>query len=158
MAVSKLQHILDNLGNISKWIEDGLFENQIFKRLGVSKPSWEKYKKESPELRDVLAKSRDKRNASLVPELQNLMLKRARGYEDVVVEETSFVTEDGETVVKKKVTTKMVPPDVGAIQICLKNFTRNDAVPWTDNPQGDKLKKEKQDMECKMMEDKRNGW
>lgn len=160
MAMSKLKYIKDNLDNIAKWIEDGLFENQIFPKLGMSKPTWEKYKKECPELKDVLERSRETRNAILVPELENLMLKRARGYidEEAVVEEVSRLNEDGELVVSKKVIKKSIPPDVGAIQICLKNFTRNSKDPWTDNPQGDKLRKQKQELEQKIAEEKMNGW
>ena len=160
MAVSKLKYIKDNLGNIAKWIEDGLFENQIYPRLGMSKPTWEKYKKECAELRDVLERSRETRNMRLIPELENLMLKRARGYvdEEAVVEEITRLNEEGEMVVSKKVIKKSIPPDVGAIQICLKNFTRDAEKPWTDNPQGDKLRKQKQELEEKMAEEKRNGW
>ena len=160
MAKKKLDIITDNLEQIGQWIEEGLFEKNIFPRLGLSKPTWEKYKKESTELCEVLSKSREKRNANLVPELQNLMLKMARGYTDTqsVIEETTKIDDEGRTEIVKKVVSKTYPPNIGAIQICLKNYTRDDPAPWTDNPQGDKLKKMKQALDERLAEDKLNGW
>lgn len=160
MAVSKIDMILKNLEQIGKRIEEGLFEKNIYPRLGMSKPTWEKYKKECPELREVLNKSREKRNANLVPELQNLMLKMARGYTDTqsTIEETTKIDAMGNVEVIKKTITKTYPPNIGAIQICLKNYTRDDPMPWTDNPIGDKIKKKKQELEERIAEDKLSGW
>lgn len=159
MAVAKLKIIKDNLSKIGKWIEDGAFEYQIFRRLGISKVTWEKYKKQCPELKEVLEKSRDKRNEKLVPELQNLMLKMARGYTEVEkIEDVYEQNEEGEVIIKKKTVTTTYPPNVVAIQICLKNYTRNMEHPWTDNPVETKIKQRKQELEEKIAENKLHGW
>ena len=160
MAVAKVDIIKNNLKQIGDWIENGLFEKDIYARLGMSKPTWEKYKKEVPELKDVLTKSREKRNANLVPELENLMLKMARGYTDTcaVVEETTKTDSEGNVEITKKVISKNYPPNIGAIQICLKNYTRDNAIPWTDNPISDKVKVLKQALDTKVAEDKLDGW
>lgn len=143
MAVSKYTIIQNNLGNIGEWIQNGLFEYQIFQRLGISKPTWEKYKKESSDLRAVLEVNRDKRNAKLIPQLENTLIKVALGYteEEAQIETSSEMNDDGEILTKRKVTKKVYPPDVGAIQILLKNFHRSPGTPWTDNPVGDELKR-----------------
>ena len=160
MSSSKFEIIQHNLDNIAQWISEGLWEYQIFTRLGISKPTWTKYKKEDPNFRKFLLECQSNRNVELIPKLENALLKVALGYVDneAVVEETSEINADGDLVVKKKIVKKSYPPDVGAIHICLKNFNRAPGTKWTDNPVGDELKRKRLEMEQQLLEAKTNGW
>ena len=160
MNGNKLEIIYNNLENIKQWIMEGLFEYQIFKRLGMSKPTWTKYKKTDPFFKQFLLECQLKRNEELIPQLENALIKVALGYTDdaAVIEETSELNDKGVMVVKKKVTKKSYPPDVAAIHICLKNFNRAPGIKWTDNPMGDELKQKRLEMDKQMAEAKLNGW
>lgn len=57
--------------------------------------------------------------------IQKALLKRALGYDcSETVEE--YAVNDGDlTVIKKKVTTKNVPPDISAVKVLLENLSQN---------------------------------
>lgn len=76
MSHSKKHLITDNLDQIRKWIEDGLYEKQIYNNLGMGKTSWEKYKKEVPELLEALKEGIKVPNT----EVSNAMYKLSTGY------------------------------------------------------------------------------
>lgn len=76
MSVCKKQVIIDAYPKIKKWLKDGLYEKQMYNNLNVGKTTWEKYKKELPELASIL-KSGIK---SQVEEVENSAYKLATGY------------------------------------------------------------------------------
>ena len=99
-------------------------EEQIAKRLGISRRSLEKYKQQHEELRAALLKGRE----ALVQDLKMTLKKKARGfyYEET---KTTIRAENGkETKVIEKFK-KYAQPDTGAIHLLLKNLDetwRND--------------------------------
>lgn len=53
-------------------------------------------------------------------DIVNALTKKARGYDSKeVVEEFAFDENSDERIVKKKITTKVVPPDVSAVKVLL---------------------------------------
>lgn len=106
----------DNLIKITAWTRDGLSEYQIANNLGVHPNTFcraKKHKEYGPAICNALAHGREVTDI----EVENALYKRALGYKyDEIKEEY----ETG-VLVKRTVTTKMVPPDTGAQIFWLKN-------------------------------------
>lgn len=116
-------HVEPFLDKIPQWYEF-LNEGQIAKKLGISKCSFEKYKKEHPELQEALRHGKEE----LIESLKTTLKKKAAGYyyEEVktIVREDSGAT--AKVIEKYK---KYAQPDTGAIHLLLKNLDdtwRND--------------------------------
>ena len=113
-------HVKPYLNQIQEWYED-LDEKQIaVDKLGIAVSTWEKYKKENPELRDVLKRGKQQ----LVSELKTSLKKKAKGF---YYEETkTCIRELGgkqvKTIEKYK---KYAQPDTGALHLLLKNLDDN---------------------------------
>lgn len=58
--------------------------------------------------------------------INQALLKKATGYDALEVITEYVVDDDGERVVKKKVTKKAVPPDITAIKMLLSNVKNYD--------------------------------
>lgn len=119
-------HVKPYLQQISEWYQD-LDEKQIaVERLGIAVSTFEKYKREHPELVEALKKGRQ----SLVIELKAALKKKAKGF--TYEEKKTTIRDDG----GKKITTiekfqKYAPPDTGAIHLLLKNLDPE----WTNDDQ-----------------------
>lgn len=156
---SRRQVILDNIEKIEQWISDGVFENQIYRNLGVSKSAWLRYKQDIPELRQAIARASKVRTQNIVPQLQNAMLDLALGRVTRKVTTTRDVIDsDGNVVTLTQTVEEVLPPNVAAVQICLKNFTTGSTEPWTDNPEGDRMKRERLRMDQEDHKDRKEGW
>lgn len=106
----------DNLIRIAAWTRDGLSEAQIAKNLGVSAITFNRAKKD-PEFGESIRKALIQTKDVVDMEVENMLLKRARGYEyDEVTEEYEMGV-----LAKRKVTHKMVVPDTSAQIFWLKN-------------------------------------
>lgn len=130
MAKSKYEsHVLPKLFLIECWARDGLTDEQIAKKLGISKTTLYKYLSEHFELSELLKKGKEVIDC----EVENALLKRAMGYE---YEEIQNSIEDDAGKIKKKAvkTKKVLVPDVTAQIFWLKN-RRPDK--WRDKPVGD---------------------
>lgn len=116
-------HVEPFLAKIPEWYEF-LNEGQIAKKLGISKCSFEKYKKEHPELQEALRHGKEE----LVESLKAALKKKAAGY--YYEEVKTIVREDGGTTAKTiEKYKKYAHPDTGAIHLLLKNLDdtwRND--------------------------------
>lgn len=109
-------HVKPRLDDIRKWILD-LTEKQICERLGVSVVSFEKYKKENPELTEALKQGRQ----DLVVELKDTLKRKAKGY--YYTETKTFIKHDGGREINTvEETRKYAQPDTGAIHLLLKNL------------------------------------
>lgn len=118
MAAKSAQAIAtkDNLIRIAAWTRDGLTEEQIAKNLGISYMTFRRAKKD-PEYGEQISKALIQTKDVVDMEVENMLLKRARGYEyDEVTEEYEMGV-----LVKRKVTHKMVVPDTSAQIFWLKN-------------------------------------
>ena len=115
MAKGKYQEWLepDGLLLLEGWARDGLTDEQIAEKMGVSTSTLYDWKAKYPEISESL-----KRGKEVVDiQVENALLKRALGYE--YTEERIEVSEkDGRKVIQ---TVKTVPPDTTAQIFWLKN-------------------------------------
>lgn len=113
MAKSKWEQVKDKLVLVEGWARDGLTDEQIAKNLGIGKNTFYQYKKEHQDFSDSLKKGKEVVDF----EVENALLKRAKGYTTVLKKEK--VTKFGDVV---EVEEEMhVPPDVLAQIFWLKN-------------------------------------
>lgn len=140
-------HVLPYLGQIAEWYQD-MDDQQISDRLGIHRSSFEKYKSEHKELRDVLIKGKQQ----LVAELKASLKKKAKGFE---YEETKTVirrTDSGDVTTIEKYR-KYAQPDTGAIHLLLKNLDPD----WHNDDQATiDLKKEQ--MEIAREKAEKDAW
>lgn len=64
-------------------------------------------------------------NEKIYAKIRKALLKRALGYDTSEVVEEYAKNEDDMTVVRKKVTTKNVPPDISAAKMLLEDIERD---------------------------------
>ncbi len=146
-AVAKSKYapyVLPRFQEIQAWLEAGLTERQIARNLGVSKTSFETYKRKYPDFLALIKKGR----GGLVRELENALVKRALGYE-YIEEKTYIRTEGGKQVQYVERTRKHMPPDVAALAILLKNKDKEN---WADNPQMVDLRRQMLELEKRKVE------
>ena len=147
MAKSKWPLVKDKLALIEKWARDGLTEAQISANLGISRTTFNEYKKLYPDLLDTLKRGREVDIAFI----ENALVKRARGYEYEEIKTYIKKEEDGRTITYTEKTKKHLPPDVGACAIILKNrgdYTNDKAL----------LELKKQELELKKMMEEAKVW
>lgn len=120
-------------------------EQQIAEQLGVGYSTFMEYKKQFPELTEILKKGRQ----NLVAELRSALIKKAKGYDYT---ETETTTEYGEVtkVVEKY---KSFGPDVAAINLLLKNYDKDN---WANDPQTLELRKKELELRERQVE--ANEW
>ena len=120
-------------------------EQQIAEHLGVGYSTFMEYKKQFPELTEILKKGRQ----NLVAELRSALIKKAKGYDYTEIETT---TEYGEVtkVVEKH---KSFGPDVAAINLLLKNYDKEN---WANDPQA--LEIRKKELELRERQVEANEW
>lgn len=126
MAKGKYQEWLtpDGITRLEAWARDGLTDEQIAAKMGISTKTLYEWKKTYSNICEAL-----KRGKEVVDvEVENALLKRAMGYEYT---ETRTETADDGTV-KTIVMQKTMPPDTTAQIFWLKN--RRPAV-WRDKQQ-----------------------
>lgn len=130
MAKSKWDNVKEKLILVEGWARDGLTELQIAKNLGISKATFEKYKKEHSDFLYSLKKGKE----IIDFEVENALLKRALGYKYKEVTKERIIRKDEkgkvltdihgfpcyEMVVTKTVE-KEVAPDTTAQIFWLKN-------------------------------------
>ena len=118
-----------NLLRLEGWARDGLTDKQIAKtKIGISEGTFCKWKREVPAILEALKKGKE----PVDYEVENLLLKRARGYEYEEVTTEIIEQSDGSTRKHIKKVTKMVVPDTTAQIFWLKN-RRPDK--WRDRPE-----------------------
>lgn len=144
---SKLDIIKDNLEHIEKWAKLGATEEQIAESLGVSRSAFSEYKKQYPELNDLIKKAR----MNLVIELKGTLVERAKGF--TYEEKKQYIKKDevtGNKTQYTEISTKQALPDVAALNLCLKNWDKE----WQNDPALYELKKAELELRKKMAEDK----
>lgn len=143
---SKADIVLGNLDRIKEMARVGVTEEDIAKSLGISVSSFEKYKSEFPQLKESLKISK----VDLSVTVKSALVKRALGYE--YEEKKQYITEDDNGNKKKhtEITTKHMPPDVGAINSLLQNIDDN----WYRDKRGAELRKQELELRKQMAEEK----
>lgn len=128
MARGKFEYWLteDGLTLLEGWARDGLTDEDLAMKMGISRSTLSVWKNKFPDISDALKKGKE----IVDIRVENALLKRALGYSYTeVMDETS---DDG---VKHRETVKFVPPDVGAAAFWLKNRC---PAKWRDRPTDDK--------------------
>lgn len=110
----------DGLLLIEGWKRDGLSDEQVARNMGCSRSTLNVWRDKYPVISDALKKGRE----VVIREVENALMKRARGYDyEEVTEELRFNRRTGtqELVVTKRVK-KHMAPDTGAAAFVLKNL------------------------------------
>lgn len=132
-------HIKPRFDEILEWLRNGATEKQIYENLGIGKDAFYTYKREKAEFSELIKKGRE----SLVVQLRGALVKRAMGFE--YKESKSYTkNEDGKITEYTEEYTRTALPDVAALNLCLKNYDRDN---WANDPQMLDLKK--QELEIK---------
>lgn len=125
MAKGKYQRWLEPEGLLllEAWARDGLTDEQIAKKMGISRKTLYDWKDKYGDICDALKKGKEVVDV----QVENALLRRALGY-DAQEERVEMSEKDGRKVVQ---TLKHIPPDVGAACFWLKNRRPEK---WRDKP------------------------
>ena len=131
---------------IRSWLINGASDDNIIHNLGIAKCTYYKYLSEKTEFTDLIKNGR----ISIVAELRSALIKKAKGFDYT---ETKIIEREdpdtGETVKTVETYNKKALPDVAAINLALKN---HDPDNWSNDPQGDKIKREELDLKKQKLE------
>lgn len=111
----------DKLATVERWKRHGLANKQIADNIGISEETFYQWVKKYSEFAEAIKKGKE----VIVCELENALIKRAKGYE--VTESNSFYDRDGNEIKRESI--RHVPPDTTALIFALKNM---DAEHWRD--------------------------
>ena len=120
---------------IGKQIKNGAEEKQVCKAIGISEDTWYKYKASKPEFAELIKNNRQ----LLVTDLRGALVKKAFGYNYEEEKMYKTIDKDGNEVVKVEKYRKHLPPDVAAINLCLKNYDKEN---WSNDPRADDFRRE----------------
>lgn len=104
-------YVKPHFEKIEKWLNGGASEAQVAEALGISYASFNNYKRDYPELREICEKPR----VGVVLDLRSALVKRALGF--TYEEKKQYITEDEQGNKKKhtEITTKQALPETTAI-------------------------------------------
>lgn len=105
----------EGLTLIEGWAKDGLVDEQIAKKIGISKTTFYDWKNKFPEFSEALKKGKD----VIDREVENALLKRALGYDTEEVTTEYDEELKAEKVIKR--VKKKVPGDTTAMIYWLNN-------------------------------------
>lgn len=148
---------------IKEWLENGATERQIAQNLSIGYSTFNRYKGENEELRELIKKSRQ----SVVTMLRGALVKRAMGFnyqETKIVKEqidlpdkmkkflldNGFENLDQAKLVKTEIANKFALPDVAALNLALKNYDKEN---WANDPQMLELRKQELELRKKQSEE-----
>lgn len=124
MAAGKWQLWEDDpaqLERITNWAANGLTNEEIARSMGIHRSTLREWVKVHPAISDALKRGR----LMACEAIENALFRRATGMElTETVEEFDGAIVDGKPAngsIKKRTTTRQVPPDTGAIIFYLKN-------------------------------------
>lgn len=108
----------DNLIKLEEWAKEGLTIAQLADhKIGVNERTLRKWMVDYPPIGQAIKKGR----IFCVEEVENALFKAATGYE-VTEEQTETTTmPNGDTITRKRITIKHIPPNTGAAIFYLKN-------------------------------------
>lgn len=123
-------HVLPKLGMVEAWARNGLVEAQIAHNLGIAESTLNVYKNNHPELVEALARGKEVVDL----EVENALLKRAKGYTYDEVTREERLTRDGEIVTLTKTVRRDIPPDPTSMMFWLANRQKSR---WSYRPQAE---------------------
>ena len=135
-----------HLDKIREWAKETT-DTEIARKLGIAQSTFATYKREHEELKDAVIAGRQE----LVNKLRDTIVKRATGYDYTEVKTITLynklpdevkemlrdagITEDAIasiTTIRKETFNRHMAPDVAALNLCLKNYDREN---WANDPQ-----------------------
>lgn len=135
---------------IRDWLINGASDDNIIHNLGIHKDTFYKYIKEKTEFSDLIKNGR----IAIVAQLRSALIKKAMGFE---YQESKIIEredpETGEKIRTVETYNKRSLPDVAALNLALKNY---DPDRWSNDPQGDKIKRE--ELELKKQKLEKDDW
>jgi hypothetical protein len=142
-------HIEPRFSDISKWLESGATEKQIYENLGVSRNAFYKYKKDKKEFYELLKNGRK----NLVVQLRGALVKKALGFKYVERKTVTGKDANGETVERTEIYERAALPDVAALNLCLKNYDPDE---WANDPQMLRIKEKELELKREIAD--RDAW
>ncbi len=144
-------HVKPFLGEISKWYEDLTEEEIATKKLGVAVSTFEKYKKEHPELKQALLEGRQ----NLVIDLKASLKRKAKGfyYTETKTVKVHDFENDIDVIAKVETYKKYAQPDTGAAHLLLKNLD-----PSWHNDDTETLEIKKKQVELQKQKLEQDNW
>jgi hypothetical protein len=136
-------HIKPYMDQIAEWYQDHT-EEQIADMLGIAVSTWNMYKRDHPELVQILQDAKKK----LITDLKASLKKKAKGFH---YEESKHVIKDenGKITDTTEVYKKYAQPDTAAIHLLLKNLDPE----WVNDDQSTlELKKKQIELQEKRIE------
>lgn len=150
---------------IKEWLENGATERQVAQNLSIGYSTFNRYKGENEELRELIKKSRQ----SVVTMLRGALIKRALGFDyqetktvkeqvDLPGDIREFLISNGFTqeqieksqLVKTEIANKFALPDVAALNLALKNYDKEN---WANDPQMLEIRKQELEIRKKQNEE-----
>jgi hypothetical protein len=135
---------------IRDWLINGASDDNIIHNLGITSSTFYKHLSEKKEFSELIKNGR----ISIVAQLRSALIKKAMGFE---YQESKIIEKEdpdtGEKVRTVETYNKKSLPDVAALNLCLKNY---DALNWSNDPQGDKIKRE--ELELKKQKLEKEDW
>lgn len=110
-------HVKPHMDKIFHWKQQGWYEEDIFKALGISKTTWAKYKRENEELRNVIIEG-DKHIGQVA---ERSLFDNLKWQEAVETKEYIKIEKDGSRTKRVEKITRQIPPNITAIIFALKN-------------------------------------
>lgn len=122
--VSKIGNYLtpEGLEKLKNWSESGMTYDQIAKKIGICTATFCNWVKKYPEIKDAMVQGEDEKEKVAIGSLFKLM----QGYKDTEVKVERFklngkvIENDPKYPIKETITTKVIPPNMGAIAFFLK--------------------------------------
>lgn len=139
-------YVLPHLHEIPEWMQT-MTEEQIARRLGIAVSTWHDYKNKHEELAEAVIKGRQ----DLISDVKSALIKRAKGFEYQEKKEYSKMSGD-DFATYEEVTTKYMPPDVGACNSILQNLDND----WYRDKKTYMLKKREHELKKRIAE--ANNW
>ena len=150
---------------IKEWLKNGATERQVAQNLSIGYSTFNRYKGENEELKELIKKSRQ----SVVTMLRGALIKRALGFDyqetktvkeqvDLPEDIREFLISNGFTqeqieksqLVKTEIANKFALPDVAALNLALKNYDKEN---WANDPQMLEIRKQELEIRKKQNEE-----
>ena len=128
---------------ITEWLNAGATDKEIAENLGLNKSTFCEYKKQYPELNELIKNGRKK----AILAIKAALFKRACGFKY----EEKTVVDSEKNGVTVTITTKQVLPDPASAMILLKHWDKEGG--WTNDPATLALKKEELEIKKKQSEE-----
>lgn len=131
MAKAKYEQWLkpDGLILLQGWARDGLTLEQISHNIGINRLTLLEWRKKYPVIDNALKKGQE----VCYYEVENALYKSAMGYDAKEIEQVENYDANGVLISKsKRVRTRHIPPNTGAICVILKNRLPDK---WQDKPE-----------------------